>query len=240
MYEFDYTIEYVDIDKNNKLSNYGFFKILQEAGCKHADKAGFGLTDTSRTRLAWIVLDWKLEVFSRPAWNSNIHIKTWISNVDSACCFRDFEIYDSSQNIVAKATSRWCLLNIDKKHIAKITEEIKNSFAPLQSPLFTDKIEKLQDAEIYKSVCPYTILRRDIDTNNHVNNLNYIILAEQALPDDIYNNYSFSKVEVMYKKQCILGDKVLLCYNQESSNKYTVAIRSEDNKILHSIIRFSI
>ncbi|MBR6033435.1 MAG: hypothetical protein IKP28_01620 [Clostridia bacterium] len=240
MYEFDYTVEYVDIDKNNKLSNYGFFKILQEAGCLHADTVGFGLKDTPKNRIAWIVLDWKLKIFSRPQWNSKVHIKTWISNVDMVCYFRDYEILDLTGKVIAKATSRWCLLNIDTHHIIKITPEIKTAFLPIENGNFDDKIQKLIDPKFFELEYPYTILRRDIDTNNHLNNLNYIVLAEQALPEDVYSNYSFSEIEVMYKKQCILGDNVLLCYSQEAPNKHVVSIKSLDKNTLHSIIRFSI
>ena len=131
-------------------------------------------------------------------------------------------------------------MNIDTHHIIKITPEIKNAFLPIGDENFDDKIQKLMIPEFSQSEIPYTLLRRDIDTNNHLNNLNYVVLAEQALPDDVYNNYSFSEIEVMYKKQCILGDNVLLCYSQEAPNKHVVSIKSLDKNTLHSIIRFSI
>jgi len=238
MFERDFTIEYVDIDSNNHLSDYGFFKLLQEIGCLHADSCGLGLKDTLRTRLAWIILDWKLKVFSRPCWNTKLHIKTWPSKIDAVCCFRDFEITDEVGNRIAIATSKWVLLNIDTHRISKITPEIKDAFCPISESVFETEIEKLKEPDFYESDFQYTILRRDIDTNKHLNNLNYVTLAKQALPEEVFENTEFNSVEVMFKLQCVLGDTVLFRYHKVSNNNHVVAIKSADNSVLHAIVRF--
>ena len=66
MYTHEFTIQYVDIDSNNNLSDYGLLKYLQEIACLHADTKGYGLKDTPINRLAWIILNWRIRVFSRP------------------------------------------------------------------------------------------------------------------------------------------------------------------------------
>lgn len=233
MYEKDFTIEYVDIDSNNRLSNYGIFKYLQEMGCIHADLCGYGLKDTPITRLAWILLDWKVNIFYRPSWNSKLHIKTWPSSIDSISCYRDFEITDENGKEIANATSKWVLVDIDTGHLSKITPEIMNAFSPTSSSLCEEKIEKLKEPETYEKAFRYTVLKRDIDTNNHLNNLNYITLASELLPD----NVNFSKIDVLYKKQCLLGDSIVLKSHQEG-DECTVCIRNDDESILHAIVKF--
>ena len=233
MYEKDFTVEYVDININGKLSDYGFFKYLQEMGCLHADACKYGLNDVERIRVAWILLDWKLNIFSRPSWNSRFHIKTWPSKMDSISCYRDFEVTDEAGKKLAVASSRWVLVNIDTGHISKIGPEVITAFGPSLNSVCNDKIEKMIEPICYEKSFEYTILKRDIDTNHHLNNLNYILLASELLPNDaIYSN-----IDVMYKKQCLLGDTIVFKLHVENG-EYIVSVKSSDDKVLHAIVRF--
>lgn len=240
MFEHDFLVEYVDIDNNNRLSNYGFLKLLQEIGCLHASKLKFGLDNAQDTGFVWILLDWKLKVFSRPCWNSKLHIRTWPSKMDLASCFRDYEVLDEQGNKVAIATSRWVLFNVKTGHISKITPEIQNAFPTNNARVFDSEIEKLKEPETYESCFSYTVLRRDIDTNHHVNNLNYINFALEALPEEVYKNVDFSSIEVMYKKQCVLGDKINCLYHKQNENEHIVSIKSNDESKLHAIVRLRV
>lgn len=233
MFEYDFQVQYVDINSNGKLSDFGLLKYLQEVACLHADSKGFGLKDTPTNRLAWIILNWKIMFFSRPVWNTGIHIRTWISNIDNVSCCRDFEILDQYGEKIAVATSKWVLLNIDSHHISKITPEIKEVFEPVLPSVLNETFEKITEPEYYDNIFEYTILKRDIDTNNHLNNLNYIMLGKESLPDNI----DFSNIEVIYKHQCVLGDRIcFMC--KKINNGYIVVVKNRDTGIIHANIKF--
>ena len=233
MYEKDFTVEYVDVDSNNKLSNYGIFKYLQEMGCLHADACKCGINDVERISACWILLDWKLHVFYRPSWNTHFHIKTWLSKIDQVSCYRDFEITGIGGEKIAVATSRWVLVDIHSGHITKITQDIVEAFGITNSSLCEERIEKIIEPEVYENTFKYTILKRDIDTNKHLNNLNYILLASEMLPDNTY----YSRIDVMYKKQCFLNDTIVFKSHMEN-DECIVSVKSLDEKILHAIIKF--
>ncbi len=50
-----------------------------------------------------------------------------------------------------------------------------------------------------ENIYKYTAVRRDIDANHHVNNVNYLEFAYDALPEKI--NLNFENLEIFYKKQ---------------------------------------
>ena len=50
----------------------------------------------------------------------------------------------------------------------------------------------------------YTILKRDLDSNSHVNNLNYIDFAYEVLP----SNIDIKELEISYLKESKLDDKL--------------------------------
>ena len=81
----------------------------------------------------------------------------------------------------------------------------------------------------------YEVKRADIDVNKHMHNLNYLKLAIEILPEEIYNNQELNNVRIMYKHQVRLGDKIKSCYSKEGE-KHIASIKSEDEKILYSII----
>ena len=79
------------------------------------------------------------------------------------------------------------------------------------------------------------MIRKDIDINKHMHNLYYLDLAYEALPDEIYNKRPFDYVRITYKKEIKLGEKVN-CKYVEQDGKYVIAIKSEDETVIHAIV----
>ena len=95
--------------------------------------------------------------------------------------------------------------------------------------------EKFLEPENSVFVKDYTVLRRDLDTNHHMNNLNYLDLAYEAIPDNISSD--FSDIEIMYKSEAKLGDVLeLYCYSFDN-NEYTITIKDKNTNALHCIIK---
>lgn len=235
---YDIFVRYEDVDKNNRLTIKGLLKYLVDAASKHSDLAGYGLNDIPKTHTAWLILDWKLNISYYPHSGENIHIRTWIRNNSKLYSFRDFEVLDNTGSRIAIGSSKWVLVNYDTKAISKISPEIIESYGPVNNMIFTEEIEKLNEPKgEFSNRFDYTILRRDLDTNNHVNNLNYIDFALESLPMEIYESNSFKEINIMYKKQCLLGDKISCLYYHNENKEHIVVIKSEDFSILHSIIK---
>ena len=79
---------------------------------------------------------------------------------------------------------------------------------------------------------------RNISFVHHLPNLYYLDLAYEALPQDVYENTTFNDVEIMYKKEAKLYDK-LKCLYSKMDNDYYVVIKSEDEQTLHAIVKLS-
>lgn len=226
-----------DVGENNRLTNKAILRMFQEIACIHSSYSGFGVNDAEKTGNAWILLNWKLMVFSRPVWNKELKINTWSSNQNHLSFYRDFEIYDENNTLVAVATSKWVLYDIKNCSLVKITEDIKSKYAHIDRHVFSEKMpEKLKEPENSILVSEYSICRHDIDTNHHVNNLNYLDYAMEALSEDEYLNSDFNNVEIMYKHQATLGDTLCLYYGKEENSSIITIKNKNDNK-LHCIVK---
>ena len=198
-YTHDFEVYYSDVDKNNRLKLCSLFNIFQEVGCMHSSFAHYGLNDIPSTHLAWLVMNWKAKIISNlPSWNEKVHVVSWSRHEDKIYAYRDYEVFDQNENLIVKGTSKWVLVDVNTQHLHKLTDEIADAFIPETKHVFDAPLEKLKEPAESTSTFNYTVLRRDIDTNGHMNNNNYLQLALEAIPE---NNLSLpiNTVEVMYK-----------------------------------------
>ncbi|MDO5555369.1 MAG: thioesterase [Clostridia bacterium] len=238
IYSHNFTVNFSDVDENNQITNKGMLRLMQEIAGIHCGLLGYGVNDTPKTGLAWLILNWKLQMFFRPKTNTSLIARTWTRSQSPLFSYRDFEVYDDKNNLVAIASSKWILFNVNKKCISKITQDIKEKYICVDKYAFKDSYnEKLKEPENSRFIMNYLIQRRDIDTNHHVNNLYYLDYAYEALPFEVFENCKFSNVEIMYKHEAKLGDTISLFYADTPKNEHIVTIKnSEDNK-LNAIIK---
>ena len=105
IFEKNYTVGNRDIGNDHKATNKAMLKYLENIACSHSDKVGYGINTIEKTKLVWILLDWKFKVIERPIYGQTIKVKTWSRKMEKCCAYRDFEIYDESGNILAIATT---------------------------------------------------------------------------------------------------------------------------------------
>ena len=228
-----------DIDKNNLLKNRAILEYLENIGSFHSDVAGYGAEYTGKTGIAWVVLGWKLKVLKRPQYGQELEIHTWAKLGSKVATFRDLEIYDNNQNLCAIATSKWTMVDIRKGKITKINDDVINAYEVETKNVFPElELEKLKIPSDFEYKTEYTIKRKDIDINGHMHNLYYLDLAYEALPEEIYEKRPFDNVNIQYKKEIKLGEKVI-CKYAKVENKYNVTIFSEDEKNVHAIVELS-
>ena len=128
--------------------------------------------------------------------------------------------------------------NLQTLTYSQITEEIAHKYMPEDKSVYDKKeIEKIdlpEESEYTKKI-KYAVNRRDIDINGHMHNINYIDLANEALPVEITVNKQLDNFRITYKKEIKLGEK-FRCKYARVENKNIVTIKSEDDKTLHAII----
>ena len=238
IFSYNINVNYSDVDANNEITNRGILRLMQEVAGIHSSNLGYGVNDISKTGLAWIILNWKLKVFFRPKTNTTLTIKTWIRSENPLFFYRDLEILDENNNMIAKASSKWVLFDVNKNGVIKIPMEVKKKYTYIDRFVFSEKWnEKLKEPDNSKFITNYKVQRRDIDTNKHVNNLYYLDYAIEALPEKIYHTCNFSDVEIMYKHEAKYGDILSLFYSKIENDKHIITIKSKNSKNIHAIVK---
>lgn len=226
-------IKYLDVDKNNKLTNRAILNFMQDVAGAHAESLHDGLNDKEIIKTAWIILNWKLEVLKRPKYNEELEISTWVSNIDKYFLLREFEV-KCKKKIIARASSRWVLTDTNNSRLTKIPDETIKKYKANGNNIF--KIEdKIREPENLKLMYEETVGRTKIDTNNHLNNIYYLDLAVESLPEEVYEKEELNNIEIIYKKASKYKEK-LKCFYSKEANKHIIAIKGEKDD-LHGIIK---
>ncbi len=234
----DFRVGLSMLAQNNYISNKGFLSILQDIAEMHSASIGYGVTDIDKTNFSWALLNWKVKIISRPKYGDIVTIKTWARHSTKLYCYRDFEVINSEGKTIAIITSKWVLIDISKGKIARIEEDFVNKYNPEQKSVFNIvELEKIYEPEIYSTSIDYKVRKCEIDVNNHVNNLCYVDIALEVFPGSINEFNSCSEIEILYKHQIKPNDLVKAHYSFENGENYVV-IKSSDDSILHSIIKF--
>lgn len=236
IYTEKFKIPLKDIGKDNKIKNRAILEVLENVACYHSDLVGYGVNNIKKTKVTWILLDWKLKVINRPTYGQVLTVNTWGKGMNKFFTYRDYEIYDNNNNLCAIATSKWALIDTEKGKMSRLTENIINAYKPEKKTVFEEKsLDKVKIPEEFSNTIKYEVIRKDIDINKHMHNLYYLDLAYEALPDEIYNKRPFDYVRITYKKEIKLGERVN-CKYVEQDGKYVIVIKSEDETVIHAIV----
>ena len=235
--EKEYQVKLSEIGKDNKVTNKAILSYLEDIGGIHSNIAGYGVLDIPKTHLTWVLLEWKLQVIKRPNYCEKIKIKTWSKQAIKCYACRDFEILNEQGETIAKAISKWILVNVEKGKIVKVEDDVLSHYEPeVDKTVFENEdFEKLKEPENYQLETEYKVKRADIDVNDHMHNLNYLELANEALPEEVYRGDEFSNIRITYKKEIKLGE-VVKCKYAFDEGKHFIVVKSEDEKLLHAII----
>lgn len=167
-----------------------------------------------RHRLIWVVTRMHVEVDRYPVWGDVVEIDSWVAAEGKNGMRRDFIVRDyTSGEVIARATSTWVMMNQDTRRLSKMPQEVLAEI----SPYFLDKqciknnncnkIKKLNDDAPYirSDLVPRL---RDMDMNQHVNNVKYISWVIESIPQSLLVAHELASMILEYRRECTPSDVV--------------------------------
>lgn len=205
MYAFDSRIRYSEIDYNERITLPGIINYFQDCSIFHSESIGFGVNRLKEEGRAWVLTGWQIVVERYPMLGENIKVCTWPTGFKGAMGERNFLMLDGEGKKAAYANSIWAYMDRKKGRPVKPCEEEIEGYG-MEEPLDMDyaprKIrlpERMTDGESFQ------VRKYHIDTNEHVNNCQYVQMALEVLEEDM----KVHQVRVEYKKSAVYGDRIL-------------------------------
>lgn len=224
-----------DINKEYELSNTAIMEIFEDVACMHGSAVGCGMKDVPSR---WFLTAYHIRVHKRPKSEERVTVKTWSREMKGFTAAREFEVYNEDGSLAVTANSNWSHINMEKGKVERVPQKLVDAYQSEgdRTNFGVAKIAKLKECEEYSREKEIFVDRNYIDINHHMNNVCYLELANLILPEEVYAQPECKEFEIMYRKAVPYGDTVK-CLYAEAEDSYIVAIKSQDLKDLHAIIK---
>jgi len=237
-FNINYRIGFDGLSSDKSLSLPGLMKCVQEASLFHTFAIPGAFEYYDKMNWVWVITHWQVEIAAYPKLGDKINISTWPVRFKGYFGERGYEVQDAAGASMLAANSNWILLNRNTYGPVRPTNFICEKYGECY-PFLLEKDFSMPKAEGFTplSVHDYTPTRRDIDTNDHVNNVKYLEWVYNHIPENIYRNYRAKSLKVAYKKETLLGDnlKIALSHRQQGDDIEIVAIIEKSGAVATEI-----
>lgn len=222
---YQHTILASEITATNKVSPYQYVQIMQEASMLSARKLKVSFLE-SRT---WILIRKDIHFLRYPSLGETIKVLTYPAGFDRVFAFRDYKVYDQDENLIAHASSTWLLMDAGTRKMIKLPKEILDIEVPANEVLLKRPIKNRQTIQKSEYTNTYTVQFFDIDWNDHANN-NFLIKSMlEGAPIKFLQHLNLKSMQVEFKKECKLGDKLYSLCEKESEFTTLHELRKKDS-----------
>lgn len=232
MYEFKSRVRYSEIGPDKHLTLPSIINYFQDCSTFQSESAGVGLNYLEKEKRAWILNSWQIVVKKYPYFGDNLTICTWAYDFKGIYGKRNFLLKGENDTVFAYANSIWIYMDTEHNCMVRIPKEAALSYGCDSAYPMHYAERKISLPDYFEEKEPFSVVISNIDTNNHVNNEQYVQMAESYLP----NNFTIGQMRAEYRSSAILGDIIVpkICYDK---NLCTVTLCNATNKI-YAIIEF--
>lgn len=202
MYSFCSRIRYSEVNKVGILTPSAIINYLQDCSLFHSEEVGLGPSYFEAHKKAWVLSSWQLEIIRSPKLFENITVSTYPYNIKGFMGYRNFTITDEHGDICVMADSSWVYMNMETLRPVRIALEEAEKYG-IDDKLDMDyKRGKILLPESIDKHEPFPVLPSYIDSNNHVNNDQYVKFAENYLPEHFHP----TSIRVEYRNAAKIDD----------------------------------
>lgn len=225
MYFFDSRVRYSEIGEDKKMTLNSLLNYFQDCTTFHSASLGRGMEILEKTGCAWVLSSWQVCINRFPTLGENIRVCTWPYEFRGFYGSRNFRMLTEQDEVLAYANSLWSFLDMRTGRPTRVTPEESQAY-PLEEKLDMEYApRKILIPKGMEKIDEYEVKKHHLDTNHHVNNVQYVRMAQDYLPAD----FCIGQMRAEYKKQALLGDRIIIMM-ETAGDICTVALCDEEQK----------
>lgn len=184
--------------------------------------------------IVWMLSSWQIVIDRRPGLNERVKIATVPYDLKGFLGYRNFAMIGEDGAMIVKAASIWTLVDTVKLCPSKPTQELQDGYQmgeKLEMDYAPRKIALLGDGEEQER---FRVRKFQIDSNQHVNNVQYVRIAMETLPEGV----QIRELRTEYKKAARLGDEVAAVVIR-TEDKHQVVLKDTEGGV-YAVVEFTI
>ncbi len=222
MYIKEYEFRYGDLDVNNNIRISTVIDVLQDISISHTSSVGYDGAKLAEMKIAWLLEGWRIRFCKPLHGNSPVTVKTGIMSMKACESDRGYEIWqDGELKIVA--TADWFPINTERRRIVRISPEFTGAYESVNEADNGLKYERFKPETDTDVVDSRTVELRDLDANNHMNNVKSAEIALCCLEDAS----KVTELTIRYRKELVRDEQYYICTKKLESGYY-VELKNAD------------
>lgn len=204
MYTFESRVRYSEVDHTELITLPAIINYFQDCSTFQSEDLGVGIDYLKEKQQGWILSSWQIIVNRYPGMGEKIDISTWATGFEGLYGTRNFRMRDEKKETVAYANSIWVFMDMKKGRPVKPDADDIAKYGldePLEMEYTSRKITLPKETE---ELAAFPVRKYHIDTNEHVNNCQYVQMALEVLTEEI----RVRQARVEYKKSAVYGDEI--------------------------------
>lgn len=227
MYTFQSRIRYSETDKTGHLKLESLLDYFQDCSTFHSEDIGLGLDYCRNHHVVWVMSSWQIVVKRYPLMGENVTIGTLPYEFKGFVGYRNFCMKDEQGEEIACANTIWSLLSTDTGKPVKPDEKMLEGYKlePKLSMEYAPRRIKIPENSV--SGEPIVIKSHHLDTNQHVNNGQFIRIAMESLEQD----FPVIQLRAEYKKQVLFGNVLIPYISQTDEGRHVVVLENGEGDV---------
>jgi len=204
MFSFTSNIRFSEVDSDKVLTLTSLINYFQDCTIFHSESLHAGFEYLEPRHRAWVLNSWQVVIHRLPNFGETVLVGTWPYGFGPLNGDRNFVLQSETGELLVAANSFWVFTNTENGRPAKLDPDYVAMY-PLEPPYDMDYASrKIPLPAEYTEEAPFFVTRHHLDTNHHVNNAQYIRMAEDYLPA----GFTVGEFRAEYKKSAKLQDKI--------------------------------
>lgn len=195
---------------------------FQDLATVHATEIGIGFETMKSENLCWVLNRLSAVIDKSPNLGEEIIITTYPHKPGLVDAVRDYYITDKSGNSLIRGTSRWCVLDINSKHVRRCAP-LFNYEDSVFNPEYAinNGNPQLPDINEIQSDMQWTFAGKvnitDIDRNGHMNNARYADIVVNSCDYEFYCSHKIKAFDFNFLSE------------MKVNNEFKVNVKTKNN-----------
>ncbi len=229
-YHFESRVRFSEAGEDNRLTLPGIMDYFQDCCTFQADSIHQGQRELKARDRFWVLSAWQVVAARYPEVGEEIVVTTYPYRLQGFIGLRNFTMDTKEGERLAWANSTWGFLKRSTGMPVKLAGEDLEGYV-LDEKLDMDYApRKIELPGEMTALEPFEVQKHHLDVNHHVNNCQYVHMAQDYLPEGM----KVRQIRAEYKQQGRLGDQfcpyiaetpagIVLAFMDTSGNPYFTA-----------------
>jgi medium-chain acyl-[acyl-carrier-protein] hydrolase len=203
-----YLVTSADVDFEEKIHVSALVNFLIQSSWRHAEHLSWGVNILRKHNLSWVLSGLRLKIDEYINWKEELTVETWPKGINRLFYLRDFLVYNKNNKVVARATSNWLMIDIEKRRPKLQLLENLDSVITNDKHAIQELVPALKFNASPSAKTDYEVRYTHIDVNQHLTTTGYINFVMNTFRPEFISSHRPSYITLNFLKEVVFGTRV--------------------------------